>query len=165
MNLLKSVNGMKITGQGPRIVRLTIPAILLALFLYVKLPAISVLPEPHELYHVAGIFLITAGCLLWLTAIIQLLRDFPKGKLVTKGAFAVCRNPIYASYALFIIPGISLLFNTWTGLLPSFAMSVAICTLCKKEESDLERIFGEEFKRYRRKCGPLFPTFRRERNI
>lgn len=42
-----------------------------------------------------GVALVLTGLVLWLTALVQLLIGFPRGKLVTSGAYGVCRNPIY----------------------------------------------------------------------
>jgi protein-S-isoprenylcysteine O-methyltransferase Ste14 len=72
-------------------------------------------------------------------------------KLVTRGAFAVTRNPMYLGIAIFTL-GIAF----WVGSLPMFAVPVLMFILCNQihipfEEAKMRRQYGDAFDAYTRK--------------
>lgn len=156
----KNDNGMNIIGQGSNIVRTTLPFILAAILVNIFLPRIAALPGDFAGYKTAGIVLLGLGILLWICGLVQLLLFFPKGKLVTTGAFTVCRNPVYASYIVLILPGISFLTVTWVYFVPAVVMFIAFKRFIRKEEEDLIGIFGENYRNYMKKVPQVFPLFR-----
>jgi protein-S-isoprenylcysteine O-methyltransferase Ste14 len=101
--------------------------------------------------------LVVPGIALWLTAVVQLLEGFPRGRLVTRGAYGVCRNPIYASMGLFILPGISLLGGTWAYLVVAAALLVGVRIFIPREERDLLRVFGDDYRRYTARVHRVLP--------
>ena len=69
-------------------------------------------------------------------------------KLVTRGAFAVTRNPMYLGIAIFTL-GIAF----WVGSLPMFAVPVLMFILCNQihipfEEAKMRRQYGDAFDAY-----------------
>jgi protein-S-isoprenylcysteine O-methyltransferase Ste14 len=157
LTILKSKNGMSIFGQGPAIIRVGLVFMLIGFAVYKFFPAITVLPVPLFYSTIAGIILLLCGLLLWVTSLVQLLRDFPKGKLITTGAYRFCRNPMYASFIIFIIPAFSFLLHTWVYFLGSLGMWLGATILLCKEERILEDIFKNEFSRYAAAVGRIFP--------
>jgi protein-S-isoprenylcysteine O-methyltransferase Ste14 len=79
--------------------------------------------------------------------------------LVTSGIYSKTRNPVYLAFML-IIAGIALLSR---GLLAFawFLVSVAVLYyLAKKEENDLERAFGDEYLKYKKRVPMFLPRYR-----
>lgn len=90
----------------------------------------------------------------------QLLSGFPKGKLVTTGAYGVCRNPIYGSVALLVLPGLALATGIWGYLVPAAALLLGVAIFIPREERDLARVFGEEYRRYTASVHRILPFVR-----
>jgi protein-S-isoprenylcysteine O-methyltransferase Ste14 len=148
MQLLKADNGMNIVGQGAKIMLFAFPAAIAAVGLHFYAPAVAQLPVPYSILTPAGIVLLILGIALWAPAIVQLLIGFPKGKLVCTGSYGVCRNPIYSSFALFILPGISFLTGMWVYLIVSVFLVFAVTIFIRKEEEKLRQVFGTEYENY-----------------
>ena len=148
MKLFKADNGMNIVGQGAKIMLFAFPAAVASVGLHFYSPAVARLPAPSSILTPAGIVFMVLGITLWLPAVVQLLIGFPQGKLVRTGAYGVCRNPIYSSFALFILPGISFLTGTWVYLLVSVFLVFAVIIFIRKEEEKLRQVFGAEYENY-----------------
>lgn len=156
-NLIHADNGMNVFGQGPWIMLPTVPLIAGAVLAHLHLPVLVRLPLPGSVLLPLGVALVALGSALWLTAVVQLLVWFPRGKLVTTGAYGVCRNPIYSSVGLLILPGLSLASGTWAYLVPAVALCLAVGVRIPREERDLLRVFGEEYRRYTARVHRLLP--------
>lgn len=109
---------------------------------------------------VAGI-----GLLIILVAFLQLntnLSPFPsptKGaKLVTSGAFAFARHPIYSG-VLFMAFGLSVWLGSGYKLLISILLLLVFYFKSSYEESKLQERFPE-YVFYKRQTGRFFPKFR-----
>ena len=157
LNLLKNANGMNIVGQGGKIIVFSLPLAALSILIHVRLPEIAALPASFNVIHPVGYILLFLGFLLWISGVIQLLLYFPKGKLITTGAYGVCRNPIYSSFILFILPGITILTLTWVYLLISLSLFIGVSLFIVKEETNLLEIFGNEYAEYKTKVGRILP--------
>ncbi|HCF49202.1 MAG TPA: isoprenylcysteine carboxylmethyltransferase family protein, partial [Syntrophomonas sp.] len=64
------------------------------------------------------------------------------GALITTGAFAVSRNPIYTAFG-FILLGIFLIFPNWVVLLYLLAGLWLMNRQVLREEESLQKIYGE----------------------
>ena len=82
---------------------------------------------------------------------------FNKGKLVTTGIFSVVRNPIYAAWILFILPGIMMFFQSWLMLATSLVTYIVFKAFIREEEQYLEKTFGQAYLDYKSKVNELFP--------
>lgn len=82
---------------------------------------------------------------------------FNKGELVTTGIFSVVRNPIYAAWILFILPGIMIFFQSWLMLATSLVTYIIFKAFIKEEEQYLEKTFGQAYLDYKSKVNGLFP--------
>lgn len=112
MKNFKSPLGLNPGGSGPKIVRRTLPFIILSIIASVYFPEIVRLPVSNvEILKTSGWVWSISGLVIWITAVVQFARSFPKGNLVTNGVFALSRNPIYASYIVFVLPMLSLICN------------------------------------------------------
>ena len=88
---------------------------------------------------------------------VQLLLGFPKGRLVHTGAYGVVRNPIYASVALLILPGVALLTQTWVYPVVSVFLIAGVMIFIPTEERALRKTFGDEYAAYCKRVHRLIP--------
>jgi protein-S-isoprenylcysteine O-methyltransferase Ste14 len=95
--------------------------------------------------------------MLWGTAVVQLLTGFPKGELVTTGAYGVVRNPIYSSATFFILPAVALMTLTWVYFVPSIFLYVGVMIFIGTEEKQLTKAFGKEYENYLARVDRLVP--------
>ena len=105
------------------------------------------------------------GLVIILIAFLQLntnLSPFPSPKkgasLVTSGAFAFARHPIYSG-VLFMAFGLSVWFGSGYKLLISLALLLLFYFKSRYEESRLQERFPE-YLFYKRQTGRFFPKFR-----
>ena len=157
MSLIKAENGMNIFGQGIRIILFTLPAIAAAVVVHRWAPGLARLPLPRSLGPATGAVLVLAGLVMWGAAVVQLLVGFPRGRLVSTGAYGVCRNPIYGSVAFFVLPGMALATGTWVYLLVALTLCLGVVVFIGKEEQDLLRVFGDEYRSYTKRVHRIIP--------
>jgi protein-S-isoprenylcysteine O-methyltransferase Ste14 len=86
-----------------------------------------------------------------------LLKGLRETRLVTNGAFSLCQNPLYSSIILFIIPALSLIMNSWLILTSCIVGYIMFKIYIKKEYTELEHIFGEDYIKYRNETPEFFP--------
>ena len=106
-----------------------------------------------------GSILLTLGVVFLIISARQLVREFQEGILMTEGVFHYSRNPIYAAWAIFIIPGLSLLTVSWIFFFTPFVFYLVFKTNIREEEEFLESYFGEKYLDYKEKTGQLLPKF------
>jgi protein-S-isoprenylcysteine O-methyltransferase Ste14 len=112
---------------------------------------------PREVLVILAALLLAIGVPFFVLALFALHRAYHSDKLVTSGIFSLCRNPIYASWVVFLVPGIMLLRADWLGLTLPLFMYVVLRILVRKEEKYLERVFGEAYLDYRKKVMCVLP--------
>lgn len=149
--------GMNLVGQGGKIMLFTLPSLLAAIWLHLEYPAIAALPPALAFLRPLGYLLLALGLLLWGTAVVQLLTGFSQGKLVTTGAYGVVRNPIYASFALFVLPAVALLAQTWVYFVVSIFLYLGVMLFIGVEEQQLTRVFGQQYQDYCRRVDRMIP--------
>lgn len=164
-NLFKNQNGMNIVGQGGKIILFTLPSLVAAILAHLYLPQVAALPWSASFIKSIGYLWLIPGLVLWATAIIQLFIGFPKGKLVTTGAYSVARNPIYSSATFFILPAVSLITLTWAYLAVSVFLYVGVMLFIGKEEEQLTKVFGKDYEDYKVRVNRLVPIVRERRSI
>ena len=157
INILKKQNEMNIVGQGGKIILFMLPSLIAAILVHTYLPQIAVLPEVFGYIQPIGYGLLFLGLILWGTAVIQLMVGFSEGKLVTRGAYGVVRNPIYSSATFFIFPAISLITLTWVYFIVSFFLYTGVMIFIGKEEKQLTKAFGKQYEDYLSKVDRLVP--------
>ena len=67
---------------------------------------------------------------------------------MTDGLYKFVRNPMYAAYLILIIPGISLLFNSWLALTTVILNYVLFSFMVEREYQYLRDKFGKEYEDY-----------------
>jgi len=112
---------------------------------------------PKHVTAVAGCLLLAAGIPFCASAMLTLRRGFPKGELFTGGVYGWCRHPIYASWIVFLVPGLLLLLGSWNFVLVPLAMYAVLRLTVQREEEWLEATFGEKYRAYRERVPAVLP--------
>lgn len=101
-----------------------------------------------------GMMLCLLGVLFFAWALVSFGQSFrvgldeqAPGSLVTGGAFARSRNPIYLAFFL-VFCGIFLIIPNWLLLLYLLAASLLFHRQVKLEEASLQRLYGAEYAAY-----------------
>jgi protein-S-isoprenylcysteine O-methyltransferase Ste14 len=151
---IQSPKGLSPTGVGPLLMLGQLLLVALAVAAARHWPSSAGSPP---LLRAAGVVWLALGVLIWALTLRRFLREFPSGELIVTGTYRWSRNPLYASMLVFVIPGLALMTGMWT-LLPAALGGVALCyVLVKKEERELERVFGAAWRAYRARTSWLFP--------
>jgi protein-S-isoprenylcysteine O-methyltransferase Ste14 len=160
MSIYKAKNGMNLVGQGAKIIMVSLPALAAAILCDWYFPDLILMPSSLMILIPLGYVLLSLGILLWAVALIQLLLLFPKGKLVTSGAYSICRNPIYSSCIFFVFPALALITMNSLYFLVSLCLLVGVCLFIGKEEKKLTSVFGKEYTEYTQRVGRIVPFIR-----
>jgi protein-S-isoprenylcysteine O-methyltransferase Ste14 len=143
---------MKIIGVAPHIAVPTFLYLILAIVLsYSANGMFAITQDGYAAIAVAGVVMIVTGVLMVASCGRKLLKSFNKGKLMTDGLYKIFRNPMYAAYLLFIIPGTALLFNSWLALTTIIVNYILFSVFIKREHSYLQEKFGKEYEEYLKK--------------
>jgi protein-S-isoprenylcysteine O-methyltransferase Ste14 len=112
---------------------------------------------PAAVRTVVGGLLLLVGIPFFALALRTLHRGFPRGELFTKGVYACCRHPIYASWIVFLVPGILLLMNSWAFAIAPVVMTILLRSFVHVEETWLEQTFQDRYRDYRRRVPAVLP--------
>ena len=75
----------------------------------------------------------------------------PQTALITSGPYRFSRNPLYLGGNVFIFLGAALLFGSPTALLVTALHLPLMDRMIRREEAQLERKFGQEWRDYRKR--------------
>ncbi len=149
---VKSAKRMRIEGAGPSIMApLFVTFAIAAWISYAYRPMFNYPLVPAEWALALGAVFLLAGVPFWLLSTGMFLLAYFRGRLETRGPFAVMPNPIYGSWIVFVIPGISLVLNWWPILLTSVVMYAAQRMFIHVEDDALRQKFGRQYDEYRKK--------------
>jgi protein-S-isoprenylcysteine O-methyltransferase Ste14 len=149
---------MTLFGCGPKLALLCMPYVILSLIIMLKYPEFFDLQFLNSLYvKVLGFVFLGTGIIFWIYSAVFFLKYFSPGKLITQGPFSLCRNPIYSSIIVFIIPSLALIFHS--GLIFSIALVLYIGFKISihGESNVLRRIFGNEYEIYEKSVNEIIP--------
>jgi protein-S-isoprenylcysteine O-methyltransferase Ste14 len=114
-------------------------------------------PGNGNILLISGIILMTFGLGLYFLTVRLLLKGLKETRLVTNGPYNLCRNPLYSSIILFIIPALSLILNSWLILTSGFIGYILFKLYIKKEYNELENFFGDNYIKYKNDTPEFFP--------
>jgi protein-S-isoprenylcysteine O-methyltransferase Ste14 len=114
--------------------------------------------------HAIGIVLAAAGGLAVFAAQLGMgeswrigVKDEERTDLVTRGWFAVCRNPIYTSMVVGWL-GLALMVPTWLGIAAVAVVALGLEIQVRLvEEPYLARTHGDEYRGYASRVGRFLP--------
>lgn len=145
-------------GIGPKIARIMLPWMVLTIVIsLIFRNSFAFFNPASRILNITGIIFIVTGFALYFSTLPLLLRGIKETRLITNGAFKVCVNPLYASILLFILPGTSFLMNSWLVLSVSVVGYILFRIHIKDEYREMEKIFGEEYVRYKKNTPEFFP--------
>ena len=149
---------MTLFGCGPKLAILCLPYIILALTVMFMYPEFFDLKFLDIIYvKVAGFIWLGIGILFWIYSAVYFLKYFKPGELITKGPFSLCRNPIYSSIIVFIIPSLALIFHSGLTFSISLVLYIGFKISIHGETNVLRRNFGEEYEIYEKSVNEIFP--------
>jgi protein-S-isoprenylcysteine O-methyltransferase Ste14 len=149
---------MTLFGCGPRLALLSLPYIILSLIVKYRYPEffnLKFLDLPYV--RILGFVWLGLGMIFWIYSAIFFIKYFKPGNLITKGPFALCRNPIYSSIIVFIIPSLSLIFHSGLPFSISLVLYIGFKISIHGESNVLRRIFGEEYEIYEKSVNEIIP--------
>ena len=131
--------------------------IVMILISYYYCPVFQIEIIPYNVVSVLGIVLIIIGIPFHIISAVTVMRAYNADSLVTSGIFQCCRHPLYASWVIFIVPGIALLVDSWIGLTTPIFMFIILRILVRKEETYLEEVFGSGYLEYKKNVPCIVP--------
>lgn len=145
-------------GIGPKLALLCLPYVILSLIIMYEYPEffdLKFLDSQH--IKVLGFIWLGFGSIYWISSAIFFLKYFKSGKLITKGPFALCRNPIYSSIIVFIIPSLALIFHSGLIFSISLVLYIGFKISIHGESKLLMKIFGDEYEIYEKSVNEIIP--------
>ena len=139
---------MNIRGAAPQIALLTFLYLLISFVISFLVKPVFQIRTEGSLLVIIGIALIVPGVIMVAVSGKMILKSFHEGKLLKGGLYRIFRNPMYAAYFLFIIPGICLLFNSWLVLTTIPVNYILFQIFIQREYIYLKEKFGEEYETY-----------------
>lgn len=105
---------------------------------------------PWTLIRVLGLVLILVGLGVATVARIQFEREYSKhAGLVTRGVYGRFRHPIYV-FSDIAFAGLLLYLNEPLGLLGLLPIQFVLLHLARREEQELEALYGQQYRQYKR---------------
>lgn len=152
------MNKLNYFGIGPKIGSVLIPWLGITIFLSLRYKYLfTYIEDGNKFLFFSGLTLVILGSIMYLISGSVLMKGLKKTKLITKGTYYLCCNPLYASIILIIIPGISLLMNSWLILSTSVIGFLVFKIFIKSEYIEMEKFFGNDYRKYRSKTPEFFP--------
>lgn len=149
---------MTVMGVGPRAFAVLAPFIALAAGMHACCPGFSRIPgAPHLALQVAGTVLVVIGIALWAAGSRVIIGAFHDGRLLTSGAYAVVRHPMYSGILVFVATGVALILGSWPLLTVPVVGAAVIRVFVRREEDYLERQHGRAYREYRARVPALVP--------
>jgi protein-S-isoprenylcysteine O-methyltransferase Ste14 len=149
---------MTLFGCGPKLALMCLPYIILSfsvMYVYpefLNLRFLDIMPV-----KMAGFIWLGLGCTFWIYSAIYFLKNFKPGELITAGPFSLCRNPIYSSIIVFIIPSLALIFHAGLLFTIAIVLYIGFKLSIHGETIVLRRIFGEKYEKYEESVNEVFP--------
>lgn len=146
-------------GIGPRLALLCLPYIILSLIIIFKYPEFFDLKFiDFPVIKALGFIWMALGIFFWIWSAVYFLKYFKQDNLITKGPFGLCRNPIYSSLIVFIIPSLGLIFHSGLILSISVVLYIGFRISIHGETNVLKRLFGGEYESYEKTVNEMFPV-------
>lgn len=160
---------MTFGGIGPKLACICMPYIVLSLVVMNRFPEFLNLGYlDNSFLKITGLIWLATGTAFWIASVIVFLTDFKKGKLITRGPFGLCRNPIYASMIIFVVPSLAVIFHSGLIFSVAFVLYIGFKISIHGETILLRRTFGNEYVKYEESVNDIFPfprfLFHKNRN-
>jgi len=152
---MKKLNYM---GIGPKIGGVVLPWLAVAIFLTLKFKGSFHYSEGGgRIFFFTSLALVIVGSIMYFLTVPALLKGLKQTRLVTDGTYYLCRHPLYTSILLFVIPGISLMMNSWLILTASLIGFALLKIFIKSEYEEMEKFFGDDYRKYMNQTPEFIP--------
>jgi len=149
---------MTLFGCGPKLALLCLPCIILSIIVMFRYPEFfNIGFLDLAIIKYLGLIWLGVGIVFWIYSAIHFLKYFKPGIMITRGPFALCRNPIYSSIIIFIIPSLALIFHSGLILSIAVVLYLGFKISIHGETNVLRRIFGEVYEKYAKSVNEIFP--------
>ncbi|WP_330008581.1 methyltransferase family protein [Methanobrevibacter sp.] len=114
------------------------------------------------IFNMLGIALIIGAIALWIGGALKsdIHDNIDNDQLITSGAYAYVRNPIYSAF-LFLATGMIVFYgNIILFLLPILYWALLTELMKRTEEKWLEEKFGDEYRKYCKEVNRCIPWFK-----
>jgi protein-S-isoprenylcysteine O-methyltransferase Ste14 len=151
-------SNMTWAGIGPRLALLTLPYLLLSIVLMNREPEfLSMNFLNNIIAEILGYSLLVIGLIFYIMSAKTFFQNFKKGKLITHGPFRLCRNPIYATFIIFIVPALAFIFKSGMIWSIDIVLYLNFKILIQEEYLNLRKNFGEEYDQYEKTVNEIIP--------
>jgi len=155
---IESPRGLSPIGIGLIVILSFLSMLALAVAGMLLWPQATRLPQsPNTALALIGWVWLALGVAFWILTMHKFLGGFKRGELVTGGTFAWCRNPLYASLTVFVVPAIGLITRGWPFFVVAVATAILVLLLLPREEREMSRAFGAEWQAYASRTSRLLP--------
>jgi protein-S-isoprenylcysteine O-methyltransferase Ste14 len=137
-----------LVGSGDRIGLLTLPFLVVGVILNIVIPSLFSVGGPSTALKVISIVMLIPGVTVWLWSVILILTKVPQGELITTGPYSLVKHPLYIGVALFVLPWIGFLLNTWIGVGIGVVLYAGSRLFSPEEEAVLSKAFGTTWDEY-----------------
>jgi len=112
---------------------------------------------PYKVLIIIAIILLCIGIPLYIVTLKVLKAAYKKQELIINGFFSISRNPLFAVVIFLLLPGIILFFNSWLLFTIPCFMYFMFKIFINREESLMEKEFGQEYINYKSNTSSIFP--------
>ena len=149
---------LPIWGVGPKIMAPTFAYLaVVGIATYLWPATFLVRAVPYVFFLIPGAVLLAIGLPMLVVAVVSVKGAHTKDELATTGIFGIVRNPIYAAWIVFNIPGLVLLLRSWPMFFAPFLAYALFKMLVGKEEKYLQERFGQAYADYEARVPELVP--------
>ena len=145
------MNLRRLVGSGDRIGLLVLPFLVGGLILNLAFPSFFDVGGPSSVLRTISLLVLVPGVAIWIWSVVLILRNVPRGELITSGPYTLVRHPLYAAVALLVVPWVGFLLDTWLGVVLGILLYVAARIFAPGEETELAATFGSQWEAYRRR--------------
>lgn len=137
-----------LVGNGRKIGLLALPFIVAGLTLNILYPEVFSVCGPTLGLIIASVIILIPGIIIWIWSVVLILTKIPRKELITTGPYALVKHPLYTGVALFVLPWVGFLCNTWLGALIGIVVYIGSRLYSPEEEKILAKIFGQAWDDY-----------------
>lgn len=145
----EEMNLRRLVGSGDKIGLFVLPFLIAGLILNIAYPSIFDVGGPPTVLRVVSVLVLIPGVAIWIWSAVLILRNVPRGELITSGPYALMKHPLYTGVALLVVPWIGFLLNTWLGAVLGVVLYLGDRIFAPEEEAALSKSFGSRWEAYR----------------
>ena len=158
MTTKKALSLSEVMGEARGLALVVLPLFMASIAAELLFPrSLSFLGKFNGVGMAVGIELFAVGLLFWASAAYRLVTALRTGTLATKGAYSLCRHPIFTWWIFFILPSCALVLDSWPFALLAVIVFILGKKGAKKEEQAVTERFGSAYASYAVKTNQLVP--------